>query len=469
MNKSVTYLIVWGSMLAFLSCKSMEAPIMPSFEEVPDAFLNYQDSSSMAEIPWRDFFNDPNLINLIDYALANNLNLLSTIERIEIAKANFQIGRGLLFPTMDAIVRYRSGDIRPNLFNGTVNGDRNVINRVENNFVGFQSTWEIDLWGKIRDRKEAAFLNILATEKGKQLVTTTLVAEIATLYYDLLGQDIELATIEKNISFQEMALELIKIQKSAGRATELAVQQFSAQLLSTRSMLFEKKQEIIETENYLNFLLGRFPQPISRAESLMQIKLPFVAEVGIPSGMLLRRPDIQQAEFELRSAELNVQAARKEFLPSFSLTPYIGLNDRSIPAAFQFPGAVSVGLLGGITAPIFAQNRIKSEFQIASSSNRIALYNYQEAILNGFQEVMNKLQRIENLRNIYSLRDQETAVLLNAVTTADELYRGGYATYLEVITAQSRVLEAELSMTNTRRQMFYTVVDLYRALGGGWE
>jgi NodT family efflux transporter outer membrane factor (OMF) lipoprotein len=468
MNK-VTQCIFGLIILAFFSCKTIDTPVMPTFQDVPDAFLNYRDSSSMAEISWRDFFNDPNLIELIDNALDNNLNLLSTLERIEIARAQFQLRRGSISPTMDAIVRYRSGDIRPNIFNGTINGDRNVVNRVENNFIGFQSTWEIDLWGKLRDRKDAAFLDLLATEKGNQLVITNLVAEIARLYYDLLGQDIELATIEKNINFQEMALKLIKIQKSAGRATELAVQQFSAQLLATRSMLFEKQQEIIETENHLNYLLGRFPHEIPRAASLMQIKLPFVAEVGTPSDMLLRRPDIQQAEFELRAAEVNIEAARKEFLPSFSITPYIGLNDRSIPAAFQFPGAISVGLLGGITAPILAQNRIKSGYQMANSVTKIALYQYQEAILNGYREVINKLQRIENLRNIYSLRDQETAVLLNAVATADKLYRGGYATYLEVITAQSRVLEAELNMTNTRRQMFHTVVDLYRALGGGWE
>ncbi|WP_035804497.1 TolC family protein [Lunatimonas lonarensis] len=462
-------IVLFSGLLAGTACKTIEPHTLPRLDPVPDVFLQVSDSSSLADISWRDFFNDPNLIALIEFGLENNLDLLAALERIDIANARFRVSNGLRYPTMDAIVRYRSGDIRPNLLNGTVNGDRNVINRVENNFVGFQSTWEIDLWGKLKDRKEAAFQQVLATERGKQLVITNLVADIATLYYDLLGMDIELATINRNIEFQEMALELIRIQKAAGRATELAVQQFAAQLLSTRSLLYEKQQEILEAENHLNYLLGRFPTGVPRAESLMQIKLPFIAEVGVPSEMLLRRPDIQIAEYELRAAEYNVEAARKEFLPSFSLTPYIGLNDRSIPAAFQFPGAISVGLLGGITQPLFAQNRIRAGYQEASASSRIALFAYQEAIINGYREVMNKLQRIENLRSVYSLRDEETAVLLNAVSTSNELYRGGYASYLEVITAQSRVLEAELGMTNTRRQMFFTVVDLYRALGGGWE
>jgi outer membrane protein TolC len=192
-------------------------------------------------------------------------------------------------------------------------------------------------------------------------------------------------------------------------------------------------------------------------------------EAGLPADMLLRRPDIRQAEHELRASNFNVEAARKEFLPSLSLTPYVGLNDKSLPAALEMPGGLTIGILGGLTAPIFAQNRIRAGYDQSIASNKIALYNYQKSILDGYQEVSSKLQRVGNLRNIYSLRDEETAVLLNAVSTANELFRGGYATYLEVITAQSRVLEAELDKTNTRIEMFLTVVDLYRALGGGWK
>lgn len=469
-NKSfLLQLLAAVALTVTYSCKSIEVPVLPEMEPVPETFLDIADSSSIGDISWEAFFNDPNLVQLIEAGLENNLDLRMALERIEITRTQFRISKGAIYPTMDGIVRYRSGDIRPNLLGGTINGDRNVVNRLENNFIGFQSTWEIDVWGKLRDRKEASFEQFLATENGRHVVVTNMVAEIAKLYYELLGMDIELETIERNIEFQEMALELIKIQKMAGRATELAVQQFSAQLLSTKSLAIEKRQEIIETENNLNFILGRFPAPISRASSLLEIKLPYAMDVGLPSDMLLRRPDIQQAEHELRAANYNVEAARKEFLPSFSFTPYVGLNDRSLPAAFEMPGGLTIGLLGGLTAPIFAQNRIQAGFDREIASNKIALYNYQQRILDGYREVMNQLQRIENLRTVYSLRDEETAVLLNAVSTSNELFRGGYATYLEVITAQSRVLEAELSKTNTRIEMFLTVVDLYRALGGGWK
>lgn len=458
-------LLTWAS----YSCKSIEIPTMPEMPDVPGTFLGTSDTLSIGDIPWDVFFDDPYLTALIEEALANNLDLMTAVERIELARTHYQIRKGALYPNIDGIVRYRSGDVRSNLLTGTINGDRNVSNRVENNFIGVQSHWEIDLWGKLKNKRDAASFRMLASEKGQQLVTTSLVAEVARLYYDLLGYDMELKTIEKNIEFQKMALELIKIQKMAGRATELAVQQFSAQLLSTQSLRYKKRQEIIEAENSLDFLMGRFPEPIARAESLSDIRLPEVVNTGIPADLLLRRPDIQQAELELMAAKLDLEAARAEFFPSLNLTPYMGLNNRSIPAALQFPGSLTVGLLGGITNPILQQGRIRAGFDQSIAENKISLYNYQQSILRGFNEVVTSLQRVENLKSLYALKEEETQVLLKAVSTANDLFRGGYASYLEVITAQARALESELEMTNTRKEVFQSVIDLYRSLGGGWN
>lgn len=441
---------------------------MPDMPRVPAGFLGSSDSVSIGEIPWEQFFDDPYLADLIGTALDQNLDLLTAMERIEIARTTHRISRGALYPSVDGIIRYRSGDIRPNLLGGTINGDRNVVNRLENNFVGVQSYWELDIWGKLRDRREAAFNRFLASQQARHLMVTNVVAEVGHLYYDLLGFDMELATIDKNIEFQKMALKLIEIQKLAGRATQLAVQQFAAQLLSTQSLRFEKLQDIIATENALNNLLGQYPKAVERAESLSIVNLPVVVHTGVPADMLLRRPDIQEAELELHAARLDVEAARKEFFPSFNLVPYVGLNDRSIPAAFQFPGALTIGLLGGITSPIFNQFRIRAFFNQSIAENRIGVYAYQQAVLNGYTEVMTGLSRIENLRNKYRAKEEETELLLNAVSTANELFRGGYASYLEVITAQARVLETELEMANTRKEIFHGVIDLYRALGGGW-
>ncbi len=423
----------------------------------------------MGDLQWQYFFNDQFLIDLIDIAIQNNLDLLSTAQRIEMARANYEIGRGALLPTVDIRFRGRTGDLSTPLLEDNINGVRNIENQTQDYFLGFQSLWEADLWGKLRNRRKAAYLRFLASEQGRHLVTTSLVAEVGRLYHELLGLDNELETIQKNIEFQEVALELIKIQKIGGRATELAVQQFQAQLLRTQSLGFEKRQRIIEVENQLNLLLGRYPQPITRGESILKQHLPEVIKAGVPSDMLLRRPDVQQAELELHAARADVEAARAEFLPSFTITPYAGVHAGRVTSIFNTPESLIFGFITGTTAPIFLNNRIKSEYNRSIARNMEAYYAYQSSILTGYQEVLTNLNRIENYREVYNLREKETEVLLDAVSTSNDLFSAGYATYLEVITAQGSVLEAELSMTNTRKEIFLSIIDLYRALGGGWK
>lgn len=451
------------------SCKIAETPTLPPIKEVPETFIKTNDSASIGDIPREKFFTDPKLVELIDIAVENNPNLQIAIQRIEIARAHYQVGRGALYPTLDAITRTRSGDLQPNLLNNTIHGDKNVANRVQQNFVGFQSIWEADLWGKLRSRRKAAFSRFLASEKGRHLVTTALVAEVASLYYELLRFDNELQIIQKNIEFQEIALEMIKIQKIGGKATELAVQQFNAQLLRTQSLLYEKQQQIIEVENRLNLLLGRYPQEIERGESILHQQLPEMLDAGVPFEMLLKRPDVMQAELELLASSADLEAARAEFLPSIVITPYMGLNAGSFSSLLSVPETLVFGFLTGITAPLFNRFWIKSNHQSAVARNKIAFHNYQNALYAAYQEVVNSLNRIENYKQVYELRVQETEVLLDAVSTSNDLFSAGYATYLEVITAQERVLEAELGKTNKRKEVFLSVIDLYRALGGGWR
>lgn len=442
---------------------------MPAAAQMPSSFTGITDTTSIGDLSWRQFFNDDRLVQLIDEAVRNNPDLLAAIQRIEVARAHYDISRGALLPSLDARFRARSGNIYDNVLEGNIYGDRNVVTQTQNHFLGLQSTWEVDLWGRLKNRRRAAYARFLASEKGQQLVTTSLVAEVARLYYELLGLDNELETIQKNIELQEVALEIIKIQKIGGRATELAVQQFQSQFLRTQSLGIEKQQRIIEVENQLNLLLGRYPQPIARGDSLLKQDLPAIIKVGIPSDMLLRRPDIQQAELAIAAARADVEAARAAFLPSFSITPYAGFHTRSLPSLFSTPQSLVLGFLGGLTAPIFQNRVIRSDFNRSAALNREAFYNYQQRILTGHQEVVSHLQRVENYKKIYLLREQETEVLLSAVSTSNDLFMAGYATYLEVITAQARVLEAELNRTTTRKEIFLSVVDLYRALGGGWK
>ncbi|CAN5338982.1 TolC family protein [soil metagenome] len=451
------------------SCRIVEPPQLPTAAQLPSSFEGSRDTISIGDLQWQDFFNDAYLVDLINLALDNNLDLLSVAQNIEMARANYEISRGALLPSVDMRFRGRTGNLTTPLLENTVNGVHNIENQTQNYFLGFQSFWEADLWGKLRNRRKAAYVRFLATERGRHLIHTNLVAEVARLYYELLGLDNELETIQKNIELQEIALEMIKIQKIGGRATELAVQQFHAQLLRTQGLGIEKRQRIIEVENQLNLLIGRFSQPIPRGESILKQHLPEIIRAGIPSDMLLRRPDVQQAELQLLAAKADVEAARAEFLPSFTITPYAGLHTGQVTSIFNTPESLIFGFITGVTAPIFLNNRIRAGYNQSVARNMEAFYNYQFTIITGYQEVVTSLNRVENYKQVYDFREQETEVLLSAVSTSNDLYFAGYATYLEVITAQSRVLEAELSLLNTRKEIFLSLIDLYRALGGGWK
>ena len=451
------------------SCKVADLPQLPAAKPLPNTFAGDTDTISMGDLIWEDFFNDPYLLTLIDTALSNNLDLRVANRRIEVAQASYLRSKGALQPSLEGRIAANVGRIANNNDPG---GDQSVADRRNGlgqvYFIGLRSSWEVDVWGKLRLRREADYARFLASEKGRHLVITSLVSEVARLYYELLGLDNELETILKNVEFQEVALQMVKIQKIGGRATELAVQQFQAQLLRTQSLGYEKRQRIIEVENQLNLLLGRYPQPIARGTSILEQNLPKVVRAGVPSSLLRRRPDVRQAELRLSAMQADVEAARTEFFPSLVIEPYAGVDIDKLSALIN-PEAMVVGAFAGLTAPIFNKNRIRANYDRATAETMIAAYEYQQSVLDAYQEVLSNLKRVENYREVYELRKEEAEVLTAAVSTSNDLFAAGYATYLEVITAQARVLEAELSVTNTRQEIFVTVIDLYRSLGGGWR
>lgn len=460
------------------SCQVPKPLLKPTVRPLPVSFNSQTDSVGIASQNWRTFFADPNLTQLIDTALIGNLDLRIATQRINVARAAFDYSRGFLAPQVNAVASAGVDRYGNNTLNGIGNYDTNLSDNIRGNqlipnptpdyFLGARSSWEVDIWGKLRNRKKAAYLRFLASEKGRHAVTTSLVAEIGRYYYTLLGLDGELEIIQKNIDFQQNALDLVRIQKEAGRVTELAVQQFDAQLLNTRSRQGQVRQQIIENENQLNRLLGRYPQPIVRGQSLQTRELPGQVLTGLPAQMLVRRPDIQQAELELQAASVDVDVARAEFLPSLNLTAYVGLNAFRTAVLFN-PGSLAAGLLGGLAGPIINRRFVKANYRQSVAQSREALYRYGQTILTGVSEVTTGLRGVENYRQVAELKAQEVDVLRRAVTTSNDLFTSGYASYLEVITAQRSVLEAELTLINTKQAQFLALTDLYRALGGGWQ
>lgn len=465
-------------LISVTGCKLTQPVEQRAQIKTPATFAGESDSTGIGEVQWKTFFNDRHLAALIDTALQNNLDLKMAVQRIEMARANIMVAHGAMMPVVTGDVSGGGRKFGDYTMDGVGNYDTNFSNNLDEDrrlpapflpdyFLGLRSSWEIDIWGKLKNQKKAAYTRFLASEKGRQAIVTGLIAEIARSYYELLALDTELDIIRKNIALQESAVETIKIQKEAGRANELGVRQLTAQLLNTRSLEFEVQQKIIEVENNVNLLAGRFPQPIPRSTALEQ-SMPQSISAGVPLQMLRRRPDIQQAQLDLQANYSEQQAAQLAFLPSLNITAFLGFNAFKGNLLFS-SGSLAYSALGGLTAPLVNRKALKANQRRAEAASLEALYAYNKSVLTGFREVSTSLKKLENTRQISDLKKQEVDVLQLAVATSKDLFLTGYASYLEVITAQRSVLQEELNLTNVQKEQFLALVELYRALGGGWE
>ena len=471
-------LVALVGLLGLGGCQLPKTALLPTARPVPTMFGNQRDTVGIATQNWRTFFGDEPLVALIDSALSGNFDLRIATQRIEQARATFDYSRGFLAPQVNTAASVGLDRYGRNTLNGVGNYDTNLSDNVQGNllipnptpdfFLGVRSNWEVDIWGKLRNRRKAAYLRLLGSEQGRRAVVTGLVAEIARQYYSLLALDSEQEIIQRNIDYQQNALDLVRVQKEAGRVTELAVQQFAAQLLNTRSRQAQVRQQIVATENTLNRLLGRYPQPIARGRSLQTRELPGTVLTGMPAQMLLRRPDIRQAELDLEAASVDVAVARAEFLPSLNLTGYLGLNSFRLGTLVS-PASLAAGLLSGLSAPVLNRRFVRANYGGSVAQRQEVFYRYRQSIVDGFSEVTTSLRGVENYREVAEFQAEEVTTLRQAVSTANDLFRSGYATYLEVITAQRTVLEAELALINTKQAQFLALTDLYRSLGGGWE
>lgn len=480
MKKFVKYsgIILFAYTIALLYSCNLPRSATKTVLSVPNTYDSFADSTRIERITWQSLFEDKVLKNLIDTAITNNLDLQNTLEQIAISRANLLFNKGLALPSLDGFVSAGADKYGKYTMTGVGNFDTNLSPNINENqkvgitptqdyFLGLKSSWEIDIWGKLKSRRKAAAAKLLASEQGRQWAITQLVTQVATIYFELLAMDSKQEIIGRNIVLQEHNLEVVKVMKEGGRATSLAVQQFTAQLAQTRSLGQETKLNIIRLENELNTMLGRFPQAINRGDSINSQLIPPTIAAGIPVDLLRKRPDILEAELLLDASKANVDAVRKAFFPSITLTPYLAFNAFKLPLLFA-NGSLAYGLLGGITQPIFNRYQLKSDFSIANAEQNIAFNTYQKTILQGYKEVLTNLTAIDQYKKIVALNDEEVQTLKQAVSTANDLYLGGYANYLEVITAQKGVLDAELNKTMSQRFLLQSIVDTYRSLGGGW-
>lgn len=455
-------------------CKAPVIPPSTADKTIPDSYGNRVDTINMVSVPSRDFFKDQNLVALIDTALRNNQELQITLQEIEIAKNDIMSRQGTLLPTVDLMLgagvekvgRYTSQGA------GDASTDIRPGQEVPDPLTDFSGAvfarWEIDIWNKLHNAKKAAITRYLSTVEGKNFAVTNLVAEVADSYYELLALDNELDIVRENIALQRNALEIVKTQKEAARVTELAVQKFQAEVLKSESLEFDLAQRITETENRINFLLGRFPQPIPREKGALLKAAPAVS-AGIPSQLLANRPDIRQAELDLAAAKLDVNVARKEFYPSLEISGGFGAQAFKPSFLSQFPESMLYSLAGDLAAPLINRKAIKAEFYNASARQVQAMYNYQRSILNAYIEVSTQLSKIDNLGKQYDLKSREVDALTRSIDISGTLFSAARADYLEVLMTQRDALESRLELVETKKEQMNAVVNVYRDLGGGWQ
>jgi len=474
------YIAAIALLLVLASCKAPMATVIKDEmkENVPQNF-NQEDqgdaNNNSGTTPWRQFFTDPDLVSLIETALKNNQELMITLQEIEIAKSGVLAKKGRLTPTVSAGIgagvkksgRYTSegaGDATTEIEPG-----KEMPDPLGNFEGGLMANWEIDIWKKLRTEKEAAVAHYLSTVEGKNFVLSNLIEEVADNYYELLALDNQLDIIQQYIKLQQRALEISKIQKEAAAATELAVKKFEAELAKSKAAEYTIRQNITEKENQINALLGRYPQPIVRKKESFMSTVPQTVYTGIPSQLLANRPDIKQAELELKASKLDVEAARKEFYPSLEISATLGLEAFKPSYLVKLPESIATSLAGELAGPLINKSAIKANFQTADARQIQSLYEYDKTILNAYLDVANLMSKVKNIDQYYQLKSQETKALDQSIDIANQLFKNSRADYLEVLLNQRDALDAKLELIEAKQKQLSTVVDIYKSLGGGWK
>lgn len=435
-----------------------------------DDRLNTADSA--ATISWRQFFADPYLISLIETALANNQEFNIAIQDIEIAanevkekqseylpKVGLGAGGSYIRPSentpegvLDKIVQrgfYRNPDFNLNL--------------------GPSLTWEVDIWKRLRNAKEAARLRMTAQYEVRNFLISRLVTEIALNYYELMALDTSLKILDQNIKIQEAAFLKVQLLKRYAKSNQLAVNRFEAQLNKTKSQRAETSQSIVEKENHLKFLSGRYDEaPILRnSDQLMTMQVDEL-QTGVPAQLLENRADIRRAEAAIKAAKLDLKSVKAQLYPNLTIQAGTGFSGFS-PSLWFRPQSLFYNALGNFTVPLVNRRGIIAKIKTADAYQTQTVLNYEQTLLTAYTDVLNQVSNIKNMQQAFDKKHREVVLLEESISTANSLFKYARATYVEVLLTQEEKLIAEKDQVEVKMHLIGSKINLYRALGGGWR
>lgn len=422
------------------------------------------DTTTIANIPWKEYFSDNNLVALIEEGIENNHNLLIAYTRIQQAEASLSIAKAAYFPDVALV-----GQVNHSRSSNGARG-KDVLGYNSTNYsLGISASWELDIWGKLNRQSRAKYAQFLNSHAYKNLIQTSLIANIATSYYSLVALDEKLAITIETAKLMEENVRTMEDLKNAGLQNGAAVEQSKSLLYSTVASIPDLESQIRQMENAICTMIGRKPGNISR-QSINDQQYPDQLEYGIPVQVLAKRPDVQQAELSFRSAFELTNAAQASFYPSVTLsTGTLGYATANTLSNFFKPENLFASIIGGLTQPLFAKKQLTGNLKIAKAQQQEALLTFEQAVLEAGQEVTDILYSFESSLRKNETRQRQIEACKNSVSFTNDLLIAGVANYTEVLNAEQNLLSAQLSQVNDRLEQLQFTVNLYKALGGGVE
>ena len=462
----ITGIIIPGVILAIMmqSCGVAKQYTSPKIET--EKLIRYDasmDTLTIADIPWQEYFTDSLLQKLITEGLEQNLDLQMAVTRISQAEANLSIARAAFFPSVDLV-----GNVS-HYRNSNGNDGRKVLGyHGEQYTLAISTSWELDIWGKLNNQSKARYAQFMNTHAYRNLVQTSLIANIATSYYSLLALDEQLRIIHETVELLEETTATMEAMMQAGLLNGASVQQSKALLYNTRINIPELESQIRRIENSISLMLGRNPEAIQRTKFEEQV-ISANPGFGIPVHMLSRRPDVQQAELSFRSAFELTYAAKAMFYPALTLGTgsSIGYQTTALSDFFK-PENIFANILGGLTQPVFNRNRLKGNLKIAEAQREEALLNFKQTVLNAGKEVSDILFSMDASFQKNETRIMQVEALSVSVMFTQELLKAGEADYTEVLLSEQNLLQAKMSQVNDKLEQLHYNTMLYKALGGGY-
>jgi NodT family efflux transporter outer membrane factor (OMF) lipoprotein len=422
--------------------------------------------SDLAQVPYRQFFADPELVVLIDSAVANNQDLQVAMKNIDYAEKSLDVAQLWFLPQLDfaATVNYsRSSENSSTAKKGQERTSRNYT-------ASLNASWEADIWGKLRNAKKVALAEYLRTTEAARAVRTTLVASVAQGYWNLRMLDEQIDSTKRTIALGETTLTMLRLQYQAGNVTSLAVQQQESQLLSAKLALPRLEASKTAQENALSILAGRMPgAPLKRSRGASAFVMPVGVGAGVPLSLLSNRPDVRAAEASLMEAHAMTGVTRAMMYPSLTITAQGGVNAVESSKWFSMPGSLFDALQGSIVQPVFRHRQLKAQYDQSEIRREQAELAFRQTLLKAVGEVSTALEQVDRTGEQEKIAIERVAVLRTGAGNARLLFKSGMATWLEVITADTALLQSELELADVQRSRLAAVAELYRAVGGGWQ